>query len=92
MKLQNVIRVLSIFFIIYFVFVSIGLSMDITPTKSSDKITNSLNINEKIVTKIHEENILETDFRMSVSEHQNDALNLQTAFIESEYLSPVLNR
>jgi len=92
MKLQNVLRIMSILFIAFFVCVSIGLSMDITPTKTTPIIANSIISNENPVNEITDENDVETNSSLSKKENRNDLLNFNTSFIENEEFTPNLYR
>jgi len=92
MKLQNVLRIMSILFIAFFVCVSIGLSMDITPTKTTPIIANSIISDENPFIEMTDENDVETNFRMSITENRNDLLNFNTSFIENEEFTPNLYR
>jgi len=90
MKLQNVLRIMYILFLAFFACVSIGLSMDITPVKSSDRIANGLIINENTINILSDENNVETYSGMSEFRHRNDLLNFNTCFIETDDFSPEL--
>ena len=92
MKLQNVLRIMSLLFIAFFVCVSIGLSMDITPTKTTPIIANSIISNENPVNEITDENDVETNSSLSKKENRNDLLNFNTSFIENEEFTPNLYR